>query len=92
VLALETALTAADRLAISYIRQPKCTSASTNRVVCSDSTLVPQIKAAAQKAHDAVVNAQGVVDSSPNSTEAEAAVSSATAALMALQAIIPNQP
>lgn len=74
--ATEIALTAAERTALAYVTQPRCTAAPV--VTCSDPATVARIKAADAVAYSAVVAAR------TGGSTADAA-----AAVAALAALVP---
>jgi len=88
VLGLESSLTGADILAKQYVNMPRCGAG--NGPVCSDPTVIAQIKQAASTAYSAVTAAQSAVDADPNSAASATAVAAATSALSALEKTIPQ--
>jgi hypothetical protein len=87
VMATEVSLTAADRLAMNYLALPRCSL--TSAALCSKPATVTAIKAAGQKAYDAVVAAQAAVDAGSSATASDAATADATAAVAAFATLIP---
>lgn len=92
VLGLEAGLTVADNLALNYVSLPACTGS--NGPLCSNPTVVAQIKAADNAAYGAVTAAQAAVDADATGTAATtvAAVSAAATALQALQTAVASLP
>jgi hypothetical protein len=89
VLTLETALTAADKLALDYMGLPMCGTGAS--ALCADPAIKGQIKAAASQAYAAVTAAQAAVDADPSASlgTTQGAITGASAAISALEAIIP---
>lgn len=81
IAALESGLTAAETAALSYTSLPRCPQAT---AVCSDQTKVDQIKSADRIAYNAVKAAQHEQQSGGTPS-----LEGATAAVAALQALIP---
>jgi hypothetical protein len=85
VAALESGLTAAESIATAYIRLPHCTGA--NGPLCSDSTIVGQIKVADAKAYTLVKAAEQAAGDPTALSIAEAAVT----ALTTITGTLPKQ-
>jgi hypothetical protein len=85
VAALEAGLTTAESLATVYIRLPTCTG--TNSPLCSDSTIVGQIKTADAQAYTLVKAAEVAAGAPSALAAAEAAVS----ALTVITGALPTQ-
>jgi hypothetical protein len=92
VLSLESGLTAAEHAALVYTSLPACSAAGP--ALCAVPATVLAIKAADTKAYNLVTAAQTAVDADPKAaqTATQTAVSDATTALAALQAITPPAP
>jgi pyrimidine deaminase RibD-like protein len=85
VAALETRLTAAEDVAIDYIRLPPC--ASSNGPPCSDSVVVARIRTADMRAYTLVKTAEQTVGDPAAASAAQAAV----AAMTDITASLPHQ-
>jgi len=92
VLSMEAALTAADGLAVNYVRLPACTGAT--GPLCSDPPIVAQIKRAGATAYRALTAAQTAVDADPAgaASATSAALTDARAALAAFQGVVSTLP
>lgn len=92
VLALESGLTGAERLARQYTRLAPCTGI--NGPLCKDAGTVAIILDADNRAYVAVTTAQASVDADPtaSSSNTKASVASATAALNAFQSAVAQLP
>ncbi len=89
VAALESALTAADRLAAAYVRLPRCAPAT--RPLCSDAGTSTRVQAAGLVAYRSVTAAEAAVSADPtaSASQTNAALADARGALAAFQAAIP---
>lgn len=85
VAALEVRLTAAEDVAIDYVRLPPC--AASNGPLCSDSAVVARIRTADMRAYTLVKTAEQTVDNPAALSAAQAAVT----ALTDITASLPKQ-
>ena len=90
VASLQASLTAADGVALQYVRLPRCPA----KTVCSDPVVVASIKAQAQAARDNLVAAQDAATADPAgaSTATQAAITSARAAMAAFSSRVNALP
>jgi hypothetical protein len=85
VASAETALTAADQLALVYVTLPQCpTTGGTDGVTCSRAATVTKVKGAAQTAYTAVKAAEATA-----AAGGSVDMTLATAAIAALTASVP---